>query len=371
MTATLSYQPTEDQKALRDSVRRFLAEHSPTMHRQLLEGASGLDDDLWRRMTGELGLSSLLIPEAYGGFGASVVELALVLEETGRALAQTPLFSTAAMATPLLLALDGDGLAAELLSRLALGSTAAVAVGVDRTLTPSTAVHAAPGAGGWVLSGEAPFVIDGASADTILVAARANDGIGIFVVESNATGLVRTPMRTFDLTRAQATLEFSSVPARPLGDLDGGASVLVAWLDLVCTLLSSEQIGGAQRCLDDTVTYVQTREQFGQPIGSFQAVKHRCADVYLEIESARTASMHAVRVAASALDQLATVAPIAKASASEAFVFAAAENVHLHGGIGFTWEHDAHLYYRRAQSSAVLFGSPAAHRELLVSRLGL
>jgi alkylation response protein AidB-like acyl-CoA dehydrogenase len=223
----------------------------------------------------------------------------------------------------------------------------------------------------WKISGIKSFVLDGHTADLILVAACTPAGVSLFSVEGTAPGLTRTPLATMDQTRKQARLEFDSVPGRLLGTEGSGWDVVSQVLDLAAVALAAEQVGGAQMCLDMSVEYAKTRIQFGRPIGSFQAIKHKCADMLLEVESAKSAAYYAAWCASELNDELASMACLAKAYCSEAFFHASAENIQIHGGIGFTWEHPAHLYFKRAKSSELLFGDPTYHRELLAQRLGI
>jgi alkylation response protein AidB-like acyl-CoA dehydrogenase len=215
------------------------------------------------------------------------------------------------------------------------------------------------------------FVLDGHTADLILVAARTSAGVSLFAVEGGASGLTRTALSTMDQTRKQAKLEFDSTPARLIGTDGAGWNVLSTVLDLAAVALAAEQVGGAQRCLDMAVEYAKVRVQFGRPIGSFQAIKHKCADMLLEVESAKSAAYYAGWCAAEMNEELPSVASLAKAYCSEAYFHAAAENIQIHGGIGFTWEHPAHLYFKRAKSSEIYLGDPTYHRELLAQRIGI
>ena len=224
---------------------------------------------------------------------------------------------------------------------------------------------------GYILDGTKMYVLDGNTAEIILVAARTDHGVSLFQVEAGAEGLTRTSLATMDQTRKQSRLDFSSTPATLIG-ADGDAwSTLTTVLDLAAVALSAEQVGGAQMCLDMSVEYAKVRVQFGRPIGSFQAIKHKCADMLLEVESAKSAAYYAGWCAAEMNDELPSTASLAKAYCSEAYFHAAAENIQIHGGIGFTWEHPAHLYFKRAKSSELLFGDPTYHRELLAQRIGL
>ena len=214
-------------------------------------------------------------------------------------------------------------------------------------------------------------MVDGHNADLVLVAGRTDKGVSLFAVERGAAGMTATPLATMDQTRKQARIEFASTPARLMGEEGGAAPVLSRTLDLAAVALAAEQVGGAQRCLDMAVDYAKTRIQFGRPIGSFQAIKHKCADMLLEVESAKSAAYYAGWAAAEDSEELPVVASLAKSYCSEAYFHAAAENIQIHGGIGFTWEHDAHLYFKRAKSSELMLGDPSYHRELLAQRIGI
>jgi alkylation response protein AidB-like acyl-CoA dehydrogenase len=224
---------------------------------------------------------------------------------------------------------------------------------------------------GWTMSGTKMFVLDGHTAGLVLVAARTPQGVSLFAVEGDAAGLTRTPLSTMDQTRKQARVEFDGTPARLVGTDGDGWNVLSKVLDLVAIGLAAEQVGGAQKVLDMAVEYAKVRVQFGRPIGSFQAIKHKCADMLLEVESAKSAAYYGMWCASELNDELPSVASLAKAYCSEAYFHAAAENIQIHGGIGFTWEHPAHLYFKRAKSSELLFGDPTYHRELLAQRIGI
>jgi alkylation response protein AidB-like acyl-CoA dehydrogenase len=224
----------------------------------------------------------------------------------------------------------------------------------------------------WTLSGHKSFVLDGHTAGLILVAARTPAGLSLFAVEADASGLTRTPLSTMDQTRKQARLEFADTPATLVGRDGDAAPGLEKTLQLAAVALAAEQVGGAQRVLDNAVDYAKNRMQFGRPIGSFQAIKHKCADMLLQVESAKSAAYYGAWAAATDDDdELALAASLAKSYCSEAYFHCAAENIQIHGGIGFTWEHHAHLYFKRAKSSELLLGDPAYHRELLAQRLGI
>jgi alkylation response protein AidB-like acyl-CoA dehydrogenase len=365
---------SEEQEELRRSVRRFLQEKSPSTEvRRLMETTEGFDPAVWDQMANQLGLQSLAIPEAYGGAGFSFVELTVVFEEMGASLLCAPYFSTVGLAANALLSSDDESAKKDLLPGIAEGTTKATFALTEDSGHWDVESVALSASGGpeWTLSGHKMFVIDGHTSDLILVVARTAGGVSLFAVEGDAPGLVRTPLATMDQTRKQARLEFSSTPARLIGEEGGAAPAVRRTLDLAAVALAAEQVGGAQRCLDMAVDYAKTRIQFGRPIGSFQAIKHKCADMLLEVESAKSAAYYAGWAAAEDSDELPVVASLAKSYCSEAYFHAASENIQIHGGIGFTWEHDAHLYFKRAKSSELLLGDPSYHRELLAQRIGI
>ncbi|MDP9075053.1 MAG: acyl-CoA/acyl-ACP dehydrogenase [Actinomycetota bacterium] len=367
---------SDEQEELRRSLRRFLADKSPEAEvRLLMATETGFDPAVWSQMAVQLGLQGLAIPERFGGSGFSTVEQVVVFEEMGRALLCAPYFSTVALAANALLAAGDDRASEELLPGIAAGrtiATLALTEGSGRwdedgiTLTATQV-----GSGGYQLDGVKTFVVDGLQADLLLVAARSQGGVSLLAVHGGAPGLVRTPLATMDQTRKQARLAFSAVPARLIGVEGGAWPGLAKALDLAAVALAAEQVGGAQRVLEMSVDYAKVRVQFGRPIGSFQAIKHKCADMLQAVESAKSAAYYAGWASADDPDEFAVTACLAKAYCSEAYFKAAADNIQIHGGIGFTWEHPAHLYFRRAKSSEVMLGDPAYHRELLAQRIGL
>lgn len=365
----------DEQEALRSTLRRFLADTSPEAEvRRLMETSKGYDPDVWRQLAGQLGLLGLIVPEAYGGSGFSYLELIVVFEEMGRSLLCAPFFSTVAMATTLLLALDDDAASKDLLPRMADGScvaTVALAEQNGSWNTGDVAMAAGRDGAGWTLSGEKFYVVDGHVADVILVVARTEAGTSVFAVESGAAGLVADLSSTMDKTRKLAHLTFDNTPARLIGPEGEADGALARMLDLAAIALAAEQVGGAQRVLEIAVGYAKIREQFGRPIGSFQAIKHKCANMLMEIEAAKSAAYYAGWAAAGDDPELPVLASVAKAYCSDAYVHAAAENIQIHGGIGFTWEHPAHLYFKRAKSSELFLGAPDYHRERLLQGIGI
>jgi alkylation response protein AidB-like acyl-CoA dehydrogenase len=366
---------SEEQEELRSIVRQFLDNKSPeSAVRELMETEKGYDDAVWSQMAEQMGLQGLIIPEEFGGSGYSYIELIVVLEEMGRALLCAPYFSTVALATNTLLHAGDDAAKKELLPGIAAGETVATLAfteengkwdesGVETTATQD--------GDSWKLNGTKMFVIDGHVADVLIVAARTSAGVSLFHLAGDAGGVTRTALSTMDQTRKQARVELADASATLIGTDGGGWDTLSRVLDLAAVALAAEQVGGAQKCLDMAVEYAKVRVQFGRPIGSFQAIKHKCADMLLEVESAKSAAYYAGWCAAELNDELPSVASLAKAYCSEAYFHAAAENIQIHGGIGFTWEHPAHLYFKRAKSSELLFGDPTYHRELLAQRIGI
>ncbi len=366
---------SEEQEELRKIVKQFLTTKSPEAEvRRLMETEEGYDQAVWTQMAEQMGLQGLIIPEEFGGSGYSYVELIVVLEEMGRRLLAAPYFSTVVLAANTLLHSGDDAAKKDLLPGIASGETKATLAFTEengRWDEEGITVQASSSGDGWTISGTKMFVLDGHVADLILVAARTDAGVSLFHLPADASGLTRTPLSTMDQTRKQAKLEFADTPATLIGTDGGGWEVLERVLDLTSVALAAEQVGGAQECLEMAVQYAKDRVQFGRPIGSFQAIKHKCADMLLEVESAKSAAYYAGWCAAELNDELPTVASLAKAYCSEAYFHTTAENIQIHGGIGFTWEHPAHLYFKRAKSSELLFGDPSYHRELLAQRLGI
>jgi alkylation response protein AidB-like acyl-CoA dehydrogenase len=366
---------SEEQEELRNIVRQFLEAKSPeSAVREQMDTERGFDPDVWSQMAEQLGLQSLIVPEEFGGQGFGYVELIVVLEEMGRALLCAPFFSTVVLATNTLLVAGDDDAKAAILPGIASGETIATLAitepngrwdesGIEATATDE--------GGTWKLNGTKSYVIDGHTADVIVVAARTAAGISLFSVAGDAAGLTRTSLATMDQTRKQARLELDGVEGTLIGTDGAGWDTLSTVLDLAAVGLAAEEVGGAQMCLEMAVQYAKDRVQFGRPIGSFQAIKHKCADMLLEVESAKSAAYYAGWCASELNDELPAVASLAKAYCSDAYFHASAENIQIHGGIGFTWEHPAHLYFKRAKSSELLFGDPSYHRELLAQRIGI
>ena len=367
---------TTEQQDYQHALRDFFARTSTSQDvRRLLSDDRGHDDDAWRRMAGDLGIQGLAIPEQYGGAGASFVELAIAIEEAGYALGGGPLFATSVLASTCLQE-SGDAAAmAEYLPGIASGQTIATLAVTDghgtRDARAGHGVQARPGDGGYVLAGVASYVLDAQLSDVILVLARAGDGPTLFAVDSAAAGLTQSRLPLLDQTRRMSRLEFSAVHGRLVGAPGAAEPVVTRTLLAAAVALGAEQVGGSRRCLDMAVEYAKIRVQFGRPIGGFQAVKHMCADMYTLIETARSAVLYAAWCVANDTSDLAAFAHLTKAYCSEAYYKVAADNIQLHGGIGFMWEHDCHLYFKRAAASLQYLGSPQFHRELLAQAISL
>jgi len=368
-----------EQQELRDSVSRFLADRMPLQRvRELMESADGSDEKVWTYAGSQLGLQGIAIPEEYGGGGFSFVEQAIVLEQLGAALYPGPYLASAVLAATALLASSDDAAKRDLLPGIATGSTVAtLAFTEDNGSWEPDAIRLAATRDdhGSRLDGHKNFVLGGHCADLILALARTGDGLSLFAVDARAAdsadGLTRKQLQTLDQTRTLGRLEFSALPARLIGAPGEGGPILDRTLDVAAIALAAEQLGGAQRALDMAVAYAKIRHQFGRPIGSFQAIKHRCADLLLEVESLRSAVSYAAAALAEDSAEVPVLAALVKALASDTYFHVAAENIQIHGGIGFTWEHDAHLYFKRAKSSELFLGDASYHRERLATRIGV
>jgi alkylation response protein AidB-like acyl-CoA dehydrogenase len=366
---------SEEQATLQEVLRDFFDKKSPeSAVREQLADPTGYDEALWRQMADQLGLQSLAIPEEYGGAGFSFVELGIALEEMGRALVVSPFFASCVMATQLLLAAgDADAnndylphvASGELIGTVAIAEDSGSWVPADITTT-ATEID-----GAWTISGHKSYVLDGAVADVVLVAARAGERLGVFAVDSATTGITRVALETMDQTRKQARIEFDDTPARLIGSLDRGQHAIETMLDHAMVALSAESLGGTGKVLDMSVEYAKVREQFGRPIGSFQAIKHKCASMLVELESSRSAVYYALWAVSAGESDVPKLASLTKAFCCDAYLYACGENVQIHGGIGFTWEHPAHLYLKRAKNAQLFMGSSDWHRQRLADLIGI
>ncbi len=370
---------SEEQRLIRESARAVLSARAGSAQLRAAIGApGGYDAALWQTM-GELGWTGLAISQAYGGAGLGWVELCLLQEEQGRRLTPSPFFATSVLAAPLIVSAGDEAQRQAWLPRIAAGELrVACALGGTDGRPPCAGVTVLLEGRGddLTLRGVSDFVIHGDSADLLLVLARAPgsqgaDGISVAAIPAPARGLSVHPHVMLDLTRPMSRVEFAGVQVAPgqlLGEPGAAGSAVEEALDLARIALASEALGGAEQLLEMTTTYVKERVQFGRPVGSFQAIKHRLADMMVEVEAAKSAAWYAACVADERREELAEAAAIAKSYCCDTFFECAANAIQLHGGIGFTWEHDAHLYFKRARAAAMLLGSPAWQRERLARR---
>ena len=370
---------TPEQEEFRAGLRRALEARSPTKEvRRLMATDAGWERAGWQKLNQELGLTAVHIPEAYGGSGFGYGELGIVLEEMGRGLLCAPFFSTAALATTAILNAGTEEQKAALLPSIASGDTTATlafseddgrndAAGVAMTASPSGAVYR--------LDGTKSFVLDGHTADLIVVLARqpgskGENGLSFFTVAGDTPGLERRLLKTMDETRKLARLQFNGVEARLLGPAGGASGPFAKTMQQALVCLANEMVGGAERLREDALSYVKMRMQFGRALASFQTMKHKAADMLVDVELAKSAAYYA----AAALDEgdrdIQAMASLAKACASEAYLQTAIHAVQMHGGIGFTWDNDTHLWFKRAKSSEILFGDANQHRETMMQHWG-
>ncbi|BBH45455.1 acyl-CoA dehydrogenase family protein [Pseudomonas sp. KU43P] len=370
---------TDEQEMIRESAEGFLADVCDCAAvRTAMASETGYDTHLWQRLCSEMYWPAIHIPEAYGGLGLGYVELAILLEQMGRRLLCSPFFATACLATPALLLAGSETQKQRWLPAIAEGrvrATLAWGDGAGWSQDGISVVAKAEGEG-YVLDGEYAQVIDGHSADLLVVAAWTAQGINLFLVEAGQVGLVRQWQPTMDQTRRLGRIRLDRVYVGPQAVLEASWPLLQQVLRLACIGLAAEQVGGAQQSLDLSVAYLQERQQFGRPLASFQALKHRVADMMLQVECARSASYYAACVAQEALDpagaaqvaaELPLAASTAKSQCSQAYFHCAAESIQLHGGVGFTWEYDPHLYFKRARASESYLGAPAWHLQQIAN----
>lgn len=379
----MDFQFSQEQEELRQMARSFLAEQSgPDAVRAAMLSPLGYDAETWRRISVELGWPSVHIPEAYGGLGLGHVDLAVLLEASGETVLCAPFFSTVALGINTILQVGTDSQKTEQLPDLAEGkqtATLAFCEASGRWDAAGIETLATPDGEDFILEGRKCWVVDGHSADLLLVAARSpgstgEQGISLFAVEGDAPGIARKALPTMDQTRRLAEIDLSNVRVGPdsiVGELGEAWPGLRRTLDLAAIALAAEQVGGAQRCLELAVAYAKERDQFSRPIGSFQAIKHKCADMFLDVETARSALYYAACIADDGSDDLTTNASLAKAWCSEAYYRCAAESIQIHGGVGFTWEYDPHLHFKRARAGESWLGDPHYHRERVAQAIGL
>ncbi len=363
----------EDQETLAKYARDFLTNECPTTFvRSMLDHETALDAAFYKHMAG-LGWMGIAIPETYGGGGMTYVDLAVLLEEMGRALVPGPFFASVCLAAPTILEAGSEQQKQELLPPIASGernATVAYTEASARVDESGIELQAKPDGDGFILDGTKRFALDAHVADTIIVAARTGSGVTLFVVDPKAEGVAVTQLKAMDMTRRLCDVTLSGLKVSKdavLGEVDGGWPALERAIQRAIGLLAAECVGGANQVLDMSVAYARERIQFGRPIGSFQAVKHKCADMLVDVELGRSAMYYAAWAATPGADgadaELPLASSIAKAFCGEAYTRVATNGIHVHGGIGFTWEHDMHLYFKRAKANEVLLGDPSYHRD--------
>lgn len=354
---------SDEQRELGRTLRRFLADIGGVAAvRPLVDTEDGFDRAVWTRMARELGIQALPVPEKFDGLGQTPLEMAVVHEELGRALHPAPLLATQAATNAVVLSGD-DAACAALLPGIASGDTVAT-IAIDPAAGGVTAQRSGAG---WLLSGSRSFVLSGHIADLVLVSADES----LFAVDGTADGLSRTAQESLDLTRRVARLDFDRVAARMVGAEGAADTVLAGTVDRMLAALAAEQAGGAAACLESAVAHAGTRTQFGRPIGSFQAIAHKCVDMLQGVEFARASARYAAAALAGSRPDAPVAARVAESYCGQAFRAAATETIQVHGGAGFTWEHDVHLYYRRAWSAQQLFGGPQEHWSAIADHIGL
>lgn len=368
---------SEEQEMLRDAAKRFLTDNCSTKFvRQMMADATAHDPAFWQKLVGQ-GWPGLLIPEQYGGANGSFLDMTVIVEEMGKALLPGPFFAAALLGAPTFIEGASDALKSEFLPKMAEGkfiATVALAEAAGRFDAGGVELKAAKKGSGYTLSGEKFFVPDAHVADAIVVAARTSgagaDGITLLCVPANEKGLTITQLKTVDMTRRMCHIKFDNVQADTvIGKENAGWAVMSRVLDVATSALSTEMVGTAQKALDIAVEYAKTRVQFGKPIGSFQAVKHKCVDMMVAVENSRSLTYYASWTVDERVPEAQTAVPMAKAYASDMAKTVTSEAIQVHGGIGFTWEHDMHLYHRRALAGEANLGNAPIHRETVAKSL--
>jgi alkylation response protein AidB-like acyl-CoA dehydrogenase len=376
----MSAASAEDRALFRESARGFLADNATTADvRRWMATNLGYDREIWGRVAGELGWPAVPVDEDHGGLGLGLGETALLMEEMGAALFCSPFFATVCLAVPAIKLAGSDAQMKEYLPAIAAGElTATLALTEKSGRIDAALIQAEAKRDGdsYIINGAKRFVVDGHSADLLIVAARLSgstgeEGVGLFAVPGDADGVSRQALPTLDQTRRLADVTLSDVRGTRIGEAGNCWPIIAQVIDLGITALAAEQAGGARRCLQLTVDYIQERVQFDRKIGSFQAIKHRCADMMVKVESALAAANCAAQAADAGDADFPMLAAMAKAYCSEAYFACAGEAIQLHGGVGFTWEYDPHLFFKRARSSAAMLGTADYHRERIAVGLGL
>ena len=367
---------SEEQESLRETVRGYLRDRFDTteLHRAIEPGAT-FNSKIWTEMAEQLGLHGLAIREEFGGSGATLLELSIVMEEMGRVLMVSPYFASVVLAATTLQQSGDQSAQAKWLPEIASGELIGTLAYAEHAqgggIASDVAVSAERRGEGWAITGTKRFVVDGASAGLILVTARTDAGVSVFAVDALGGGINVEPATVLDPTRPLATVRFENVSAELVGAEGEGQAILERTLAIAGVALSAEMVGVAENSLDMAVEYANSRVQFARPIGSFQAIKHKSADMFIDVETSRTVMLHAAWSQAAASADAQTLAALTLAHVSDACFRAAAQLLQILGGIGYTWEHDAHLYFKRAKTSSQLLGSSYAHREKVARAIGL
>jgi alkylation response protein AidB-like acyl-CoA dehydrogenase len=368
---------SEEQEMLRDAAKRFLTDNCSTKYvRQMMADASAHDPAFWQKLVGQ-GWPGLLIPEQYGGANGTFLDMTVIVEEMGKALIPGPFFAAALLGAPTFIEGASDALKAEFLPKIAEGKfipTVAIAEAPGRFDAGGIELKAVKKGSGFTVTGEKFFVPDAHVADAIIVAARTRgsgeNGITLLCIPAKEKGVTVTQLKTVDMTRRMCHIKFDNVQADTvIGKENDGWPVLRRVLEVATAALSTEMVGTAQKALDIAVEYAKTRVQFGKPIGSFQAIKHKCVDMMVAVENARSLTYYAAWTVDERVPEAATAVPMAKAYASDMGKNVTSEAIQVHGGIGFTWEHDMHLYHRRALAGEANLGNAPIHRETVAKSL--
>ncbi len=366
---------TDEQLQLRESVRRYLTDHASVRRtRELMDDPIGFDRQSYQGLFDELGIGGVHIPEEYGGAGLSYVELCIVLEEMGRALYPSPYFSSNVLAANALLLIGTAEQKAEWLPSISSGEHLAT-VALYEESNRSNVADIKQCVTDQSFTGTKTFVLDATVADVFIIVARdGHDPISplrFWLARPGDANVHRAPMQSIDTTRRIGTISFENVQVERLGEATSDTSGFDQFIDFASVALANEMVGGAQWLLESSVEYANNRVQFGRPISSMQAIKHKCADLLLEIELAKSGAYRAAQAIAASDSAYSAHASIAKSAANDAYMRAAADAIQIHGGIGFTWDNDTHLWFKRAKSSQVLLGTSEIHREQLLDRLDL
>ena len=365
----MNFDFSDDQKSLKDDARRFLTDKAGAkVTRRVLDNADvSYDDGLWRAVA-EMGWLGAAIPEEHGGLGLGRLELCVLAEELGRAVAPIPFSSTVYFFAEALMLAGSDAQKKALLPKVAAGEIIGCFAVSEGPGTPTASAIQAKFDGSTLTGVKIP-VTDGDCATHAVVVAKEGAGVSLVLVDLNQSGVTRTTLKTLDPTRGHAKLEFKGVKAERIGAAGQGWELAEAVLDRAAVLLAFEQIGGSQVCMEMAIDYAKNRVAFSRPIGSFQAIKHKLADMYVNIEVARSNAYYGAWALSTEAAELPFAAAAARAAASDAYYFCAKENIQTHGGMGFTWEVDCHLYYRRSRQLGLVAGAPKVWKERLVSQL--